>query len=239
MLLPLRESTVPVPQFRNRLLSRFTPEDLEPFGRIAVEVLPLHLSLETPGAEIEHVFFIEEGFASVVAEEPGRAAVEVGVIGPEGMTGAAVILGGSVTPFHTYMQNAGRGVRLSAAVLRSVLRRNPPLRDLLNRYSLAYSIQVATTAAANGSGLLEERVARWLLMVSDRVGAQFRVTHQFLALMLAATRPGVTLALQSLEGKGLIQSLRGTIIIIDRPGLVALTEGIYGTAEREYERLLA
>lgn len=162
----------------------------------------------------------------------------MGLIGNEGMTGTVIIQGGVRSPFHTYMQSAGSGIRVDATVLRSALQDSGHLRQLLGSYVLAFSMQLASTAAANGLGLLEQRTARWLLMVADRVGSRFSITHELLALMLASHRPGVTLALQALEGKGLIQSQRGVLVIVDRDGLVLLTEGIYGMAEREYRFLL-
>ena len=105
-------------------------------------------------------------------------------------------------------------------------------------YTRAFSVQVATTAVANGHGTLEARLYRWLLMVGDRLGQSFAVTHQFLALMLGVRRSGVTLAIQILEGRGLIKATRGNVTIIDRPGLIEHAAGTYGFAEAEYDRLL-
>jgi CRP-like cAMP-binding protein len=106
------------------------------------------------------------------------------------------------------------------------------------RYARAFSIQVATTALANGRSKLDERLARWLLMVSDRVGTTFPITHEFISLMLGVRRPGVTLAIQILEGKGMIRASRGSVTILDRHGLIGLANGSYGFAEAHYARLL-
>ena len=82
-------------------------------------------------------------------------------------------------------------------------------------------------------------MARWLLMAHDRVeGDEFRLTHEFLAVMLGVRRPGVTVALHFLEGAGLIRSTRGLVTVLDREGLEEATEGFYGVPEAEYERLI-
>jgi CRP-like cAMP-binding protein len=87
------------------------------------------------------------------------------------------------------------------------------------------------TALANGRSTIEERLARWLLMADDRVeGAKLPLTDEFLAMMLAVTRPGVTVAVQSLERKDLIERKRGSIVIIDRKALEKLSNGTYAPA---------
>jgi CRP-like cAMP-binding protein len=186
---------------------------------------------------VEHVYFMERGFASVVSEA-SDSMIEVGLIGPEGMTGLAVVHGAETTPFSTFVQSSGAAFRVEADRLREALGRSQFLRGLLMRYARAFAIQLASTASANGRLLLEERLARWLLMVSDRAGSSFQVTHEFLAGMLAVRRPGVTRALQDLESKGLIHAMRGSVAIIDRPGLIVYTKGAYGLAEEEYAALV-
>jgi len=85
---------------------------------------------------------------------------------------------------------------------------------------------------------LEERLARWLLFFLERVAAyEIPLTHDFLALMLGVRRPGVTVALQILEGNRLIRSTRGMVEVISREGLIDLADGLYGIPEQEAERL--
>ena len=83
----------------------------------------------------------------------------------------------------------------------------------------ANAIQLASTALANGRSKLEERLARWLVMVQDRIDSdRITLTHEFLAVMLGVRRPGVTVALHILEGKGLIRSNRGEILVATARG---------------------
>ncbi|WP_348629752.1 hypothetical protein [Mesorhizobium sp. M7A.F.Ca.US.011.01.1.1] len=55
--------------------------------------------------------------------------------------------------------------------------------------------------------------------------------------MLGARRPGVTVGLQVLEGRGLIYSRRGEVHIRDRSGLAGRANGTYGKPEADYVRL--
>jgi CRP-like cAMP-binding protein len=207
---------------------------LGPLERVS---LPIRTRLDTMNGAAS-VYFIEDGVASVVADVDNKLVVELGIVGREGLIGLNVVYGDSEDPFHVFMQVDGSAMRADAEAVRSAMSTNPEFRSLLLRYARAFSIQVATTALANGRSKLDERLARWLLMVSDRVGTTFPITHEFISIMLGVRRPGVTLAVQILEGNGLIKATRGTIVILDREGLVELAHGAYGFAEHHYQRLL-
>ena len=226
------------PRFENALLSRLSESDLDSLGPLQWVELAPHNALEVANREVESVYFIERGFASVVADDIDGGIIEIGLIGREGMTGLSVVHGAEHTPFSSFVQGAGSAVRVEPDNLREAMRQSWPLQQLFMRYAQAFSIQVASTASANGLLLLEQRVARWLLMAGDRLGESFQITHEFLAVMLAVRRAGVTRALQNLEARGLIRTMRGVVVITDRDGLTAFTNGAYGVAEREYEVLL-
>jgi CRP-like cAMP-binding protein len=214
-----------------------TAEALAALGPLERISLPVRTRLDTMNG-VASVYFIEDGVASVVADVEGKLVVELGIVGREGMIGLNVVYGDAEDPFHVFMQVEGSALRADAEAVSKAMDASAELRSLLLRYARASSIQVATTALANGRSKLDERLARWLLMVSDRVGTTFPITHEFISIMLGVRRPGVTLAVQILEGNGLIKATRGTIIILDREGLIELAHGAYGVAERHYERLL-
>lgn len=226
------------PQFENGLLSRLSEHDLELLGPMKRIELAPHNALEVANRSVDSIYFIERGFASVVADDADGGIIEVGLIGPEGMTGLSVVHGVETTPFSTFVQGGGTAVRVEPENLRAALADSPSLHQLFMRYAQAFSVQVASTASANGRLLLEQRVARWLLMVGDRLGESFQITHEFLAVMLAVRRAGVTRALQDLEARGLIRTMRGVVAIVDRAGLAQFTNGAYGLAEKEYQALL-
>jgi CRP-like cAMP-binding protein len=221
---------------RNELLKTLSPGDfalLSPsFRRVELEI---KTSLETARTPIQHVYFPEMGIASVVATMPKNRQIEVGIIGWDGMTGMTVVLGEQSSPNETYIQVASAGSCLPADDLRSAMSKSPTLRSSLLRYANAFLTQASRTALVNGHSKIEERLARWLLMVHDRVdGNKLQLTHEFLATMLGARRPGVTIALSMLEYRGLIRAKRSEITIVDRAGLIELTGGAYGPEEERY-----
>jgi DNA-binding transcriptional regulator YhcF (GntR family) len=145
------------------------------------------------------------------------------------MTGPSVVMGNSDrVPHETYMQVAGRGQRMSAELLRKAIGASVPLHHVLLRYVYSFMTQTTQTALANGRSKIEERLARWLLMAHDRVdGDRLPLTHEFLAVMLGVRRSGVTVALQELERKGLLEHRRSVIAIVDREGLEHSSNGTY------------
>ncbi len=199
--------------------------------------LPLRKHLEMPNKAIDSVYFIEAGFASVVADGTGRS-IEVGLIGREGMTGLAVVMGTDRTPNATYIQLAGRGLKMSSADLRAAMDESETLRTSLLRYGHAFVVQTSQTALANGRNKVEERLARWLLMAHDRVeGNDISLTHELMSIMLGVRRAGVTVTLDVLEKKALLRARRGVVTILDRKGLEKMTSGAYGVPEAEFKRL--
>jgi CRP-like cAMP-binding protein len=223
----------------NHLLEMLDGPDLERLRPSLKEVplTPIHV-LETPGRPIGHVYFVETGLLSVVAMLRRNRRIEVGMIGKEGMTGLATILHDDRSMNETVVQRAGTALRLSTVDLRSAMISSEAFRTCLLRFVHAFLAQAAQTSLANGCAKLEERVARWILMSHDRfAGSDLRVTHDLLALMLGVRRPGITLVLQTLEGKRLIRSTRGLISVTDREGLRRQANGSYGVSEAEYARI--
>ena len=217
--------------------------DPQDFLLISDELVAMPLEaktvLERPGEPIDFVYFPEEGLLSVISRFENGRDVEVGVVGREGMSGLPLILKDHRSTYATNVQVAGYAQRLPAEVLDEAMRSSRGLHDYLLRFVRVAEIQTASTASANGRAKLEERLARWLLMTHDRLGSdRLDVTHELLATMLACRRPGVTVTLHLLEGKGLIRSNRGHVIILDRDGLVEAANGSYGLAESEYLRLM-
>jgi len=213
----------------NRILSRLSRQEfarLEP--HLEAVDLPVRKTLEARRKRIDQVYFIESGFASVVANGTNKPSIEVGIIGREGMTGLAIVMGHDRAQHDTYIQVAGHGLRISAAKLREADERSMILHRAMLRYAHAFLLQTTTTALANGRSKIEERAARWLLMADDRIdGDDLPLTHEFLGLMLGTHRPGVTIALQALEKAGLITTRRSHITIIDRKGLEKSSNGTY------------
>ena len=217
------------------------PEDRELIApHLTAVSLDVRFRMEQPGVSIPFVYFMERGIVSVVAcTHSEHRSIEAGLIGREGMTGALVVLGGDRSPNRSDVQASGAAQRIHSDHLRQAMEASPTLKALLIRYTQAFFIQVSHTALANGTAKIEERLSRWLLMAQDRIGGdELNLTHEFMSTMLGVRRPGVTDTIHQLEGRGLIRSTRGTVRIIDREGLLAIADGLYGVPEAEYERLL-
>jgi CRP-like cAMP-binding protein len=199
--------------------------------------LALRQTLEKANQPIEHVYFLEDGIASVVGDSNTFGQIEIGIIGKEGMTGLQVVLGNDQSPYETFIQIPGKGLRIEAEKLRTAMDKSRSLQQLLLRYAQVFMIQTSQTALSNAAALLTQRLARWLLMVEDRLTSKsLPLTHQFLAMMLGVQRSGVTIALGELENRQLIRCKRGLVTILDRPTLEKMTNGSYGVAEAEYKR---
>ena len=185
------------------------------------------------------VYFMEAGMASIVAVQSDGTRVEVGLVGREGMSGVAVVLGGAQSPHSTYIQVAGEGQRITANELRNAQNASPSLRDLLLKFAQVFMVQTAHTAVANARAHIDQRLARWILMAHDRTGDKtIPLTHEFLSLMLGVRRAGVTEALQTLKRQKLIDTGRNQIVVRNRKGLERKAGSSYGVPEKEYQRLI-
>lgn len=231
--------TINLPDFENRILTCLPSKDLEALYERLVRVdLPVRMQLDRANRPITHAYFLERGLASVVANGLHDRTIEVGMIGNEGVTGLAVALGAGQWPQETFMQTGGHGYRISAEDLMAMMDQSLALRRCMLSYAHIFTVQSAQTCLANGRSKLEERLARWLLMAHDRLETdELNLTHDFLADMLGVRRPGVSLALNLLEQRGVICRQRGKIRIIDRTGLTKSSRGAYGIPEAEFLRL--
>jgi CRP-like cAMP-binding protein len=224
----------------NHLLGSLSDSDRD---RLAAELQPvkltLHRLLEVRGHDVEWNYFPENGIASVIAESASGHSAETGIIGLEGMTGIGVLFGDRCAAQSIVVQIEGSGHRIAVHRMEALLTESNALRERLLLFARAFMIQTAHSVLASGAGLLEQRLARWLLMLHDRVeGDGLAITHDYIATMLSVRRPGVSVALKVLEDQGLIRVNRGLIVIVDRQGLVMKSSGLYGRAEQEYRRLL-
>jgi CRP-like cAMP-binding protein len=176
--------------------------------------------LYEPGERIRHVYFPNDSLVSLLTLVEGHLALEVGMVGREGMVGVPLSLGTDVSPVRALVQGAGQAMRMTAARFCKEIRKSPKLQQEVNLYTSALMSQVTQTAACNRFHVVEARLARWLLMTRDRVGSdEFRLTHEFLSHMLGVRRVGVTKAARALRGRKLIRYSRGKIRVLDLKGL--------------------
>jgi CRP-like cAMP-binding protein len=181
---------------------------------------PQHHILQEAGAKTEFAYFLNGGMASLVVLTSDGRSVEVAMVGKDGIVGTPLSVGLELGPQRAVMQIPGIGLRVKSSVLMDVLNSTPELQVKWNRYGLIQALQVAQIAACNRLHEIEQRLARWLLMCQDRVESEtIFVTHEFMAQMLGTGRPSVSLAAGILQRSGLIENMRGSVKILNRPGL--------------------
>jgi len=203
-------ATLPGAEHR-RLLAALEPVTLT-FGEI----------LYQPGQSIRHVYFPCDSLVSLLTVVDGHKAMEIGLVGREGMLGIPVALGINDSPVRALVQGSGTALRMSAARFRSEYDKHRALYRAVNRSIHERIVQITQTAACNRFHPVDNRLARWLLMTRDRMGTDhFRLTQELLGSMLGVLRGAVTAAAGDLQRRRLISYSRGAIDILDGKGLEA------------------
>jgi len=225
---------------RNRLLAALPAEERGLLEERAT-LIPLNRRdvLYEPGQPIEHVYFVVDGIISLLSPTGGTTGVETATIGREGMVGMAAFHQVADAPERAMVQVPGAAYRIDIAEFRELLPRLPALDSLLHRFAVVMFSLASQNSACNRKHSIEERCARWLLMVADRVDFSYmELTHDFVAQMLGVRRASVTEALGSLEKRGFVQTGRGRITIVDRDGLERVACGCYSIIRGVVRRLL-
>ena len=209
-------------QIPNSLLAALPRRD---YQGLLPELEPVTLTygevLYQPGERIRHAYFPSECHVSLLLAVADKA-LEVCLVGREGMVGIGLAMGVEESPVRALVQGSGTALRMKAGPFRDALAGCPALQRELYRYAYAKLAQARQTAACNRFHSVSQRLARWLLMTRDRVRSdRFHLTHEFLADMLGVRRAGVTGAAATLQRHKLIEYRRGDIAILDGRGLAA------------------
>jgi CRP-like cAMP-binding protein len=221
------------PPIRNHLLAALPCEE---YGRLLprLESVPLPFTgvLYEGGETIRHVYFPDDGLISLLIVMEDETVREIGVIGNEGMLGAAVALGMKTATTRALIQLPGSAMRMKAGALRDELKLGGALPNVLRRYSHALFTQVAQSAACVSSHVVDKRLSRWLLMTHDHApGDEFEMKHEFMATMLGVTRSVVTRAAVRLQNEEMIRYTRGRVTVLDRRRLEASACECYGAVK--------
>ena len=225
-----------MPQPSNQLLQQLSGASRQHVEALGERIeLKLSEVIGDAGQPTACVLFPIDGFISLLAQVDSDHAIEVGMVGREGMLGIQLALGVATEPLKALVQGAGLALRISAATFRRELVANPVLRATIDRYVYVLFAQHARSAACLRFHLIEPRLARWLLMSQDRAHAdEFRVTQEFLAFMLGVRRVGVTQAAGMLQRRNLIAYDRGAMTILDRAGLEHAACSCYASDRAAY-----
>jgi len=224
----------------NRLLATLPQNEYE---RLLPKMKSVRLvlgdALYERGEVIKYVYFPNDSIISLISEMPQTSGLEVGMVGNEGMVGLAVFMGVNSSSTRALVQGAGSAMRMSSAAIRAEGNRLGSLHHLLHRYSHSLLAQVAQSSACNRFHLVDARLARWLLMTKDRLGAdEFPLTQEFLATMLGVRREGVSKAAGLLQARKLIRYSRGVITILNHRGLEVKSCQCYAIIRAETDAYL-
>lgn len=225
---------------RNLLLATVPPDEYE---RLRPSLQSVLLDegqvLIEPFKPISHVYFPLSGAVSLVMPAGQTQYIEAGMVGNEGVTGVCLSLGSDRAPMRAVVQTRFHGLKMSARVFRAEMQRNGPLADVVHRYAQSYLVMLAQGLVCIRAHRIEQRCARWLLMLQDRAYAdQFRLTQQTLARMLGVRRATVSEVASHLQRRGLVRYERGVMNIVDRPDLERAACECYGIMRRELARIL-
>lgn len=230
----------PISHIANRLLAALPKKEYQRLSPELEQVeLPFAETIYNPGDTIRHVYFPNDSIVSLLAVVSERSTLEVGIIGPEGMAGISVFMGVTVSRQRAIVQGAGTAMRMKASALGHEANQLSPFHRLLRRYTHSLLTQVSQSAACNRFHTVDARLARWLLMTSDRLRSDdFRLTQEFMSNMLGVRREGVTKAAGALQQHKLIRYSRSHILILDRAGLEASACECYGIVRAESDSFL-
>lgn len=197
------------------------------------------MQLSIPNEPIEHLYFPESGLISIDALTDIGESVEVSIIGREGFSGIAALLGQPQLAHSTIVQGPGHGFRIRASIFCQEFLRGGVLAGLVHNFLYMQMAQSSQSVLCNRLHPVEARMARWILTACDRTqNPTLRLTQEFLAQMLGSRRSTVTVAAGQLQREGLIDYARGRITLSDRPGLEAKSCPCYGIVRATYDRLV-
>src|SRR5215213_6241640 len=224
---------------RNRLLAALPVEERLRLGsELRLVELGMRQQIYDTDDAITQIYFPVNCVISMVAPVENDVAVEVAMIGLEGMAGLPAFLGTAASPHRCFCQVPGQALRLETVTLRRFLAGDGALHDLLHRYTQALMVFLAQNLVCNRLHSAEERTARWLAQTHDRVGSDsFQITQDFLAQMLGVRRATVSESARTLQQAGLIRYSRGRLTIVDRAGLQAAAFSCYLTIRHEFDKL--
>ena len=226
--------------FRNHLLSVLPSEELAAITpRLEHVRLERRMVAYDPLHPITHVYFVETGVISVLSVMHDRTAIETATIGCEGMIGVPIFHGVDAVPEQAFVQVPGDAYRLSASDFHALIPQLPSLARLLNRYAVCLFTLAAQCSGCNRVHTMEQRLARWLLMVHDRMPDDtFELTQDFLSQMLGVRRATVSETASQLQQAGLITYTRGRVTVLDRRALERATCECYDIIESTFARIL-
>jgi CRP-like cAMP-binding protein len=225
---------------QNHLLAALPTAEFERLSA-RLELVPMCLgdALYEPGRQLEHAYFPITAIVSLLYVTQSGASSEIAGVGPEGIVGIPLFMGGNSTPSSAVVRAAGHAYRLERRVLATEFMRAGPVQRLLLSYTQALITQMCQTAACNRHHSVEQQLSRWLLWTVDRLPSQqLTMTQDLVASLLGVRRESITEAAGQLQEVGFIRYRRGHIDVLDRIGLQSRACECYAAVKNEMNRLL-
>ena len=235
-----RELIKPDRPRQNQLLASLPEAQWQRWQPLLEQVdLPLEMTLQELGSPVQFVYFPTSAIVSLLNVADGGSPSQIAVVGPEGVVGVSIFMGGGAAPHQAVVQSAGMGYRMLAEVVKAEFERSDTVMHLMLRYTQALITQMSQTAACNRHHSLDQQLCRWLLLLMDRLpDGEVVMTQALVAHMLCVPTELVIEAALELQLSGLISHGRGRISVLDRPGLERRSCECYGVVKKEYDRLL-
>ena len=190
-------------------------------------------------AEARYIYYPVDSTLSLWTSPEDIPAMEVAMVGNEGMLGTHFALGVSTPATYAQVLKAGQAWRMPAADFKNELISSESLQRSICRYLHVTVLQGVSMARCARFHSLNQRLARWLLMTHDRAHKDtFRITHELMAGMLGVRRVGVTTAAVALQRRAVISYARGEITILDRKALEDAACSCYAADRRSYLKFL-
>ena len=223
----------------NRMLRSLQPDVYEQMlPHLELVRFPLGRVVHEPGQVFDYVYFPSHGVLSMLTVLENGDLVEIATVGNEGMADLSVFLGLKVSSSRLLCQVPGDTLRMKTDVFLDFVEKNDELRTVLGAFMVSMFILVSQSAACNRLHPVEERCARWILMTHDRVDSNtFPLTQDFLASMLGARRPSVSVAAGILQKAGLVSYSRGRMTVLDRTGLEAAACECYAIVREQFDSM--
>lgn len=227
------------PDPTNLLLEALPPEALTHMLSVTETVLlPVRSLLYEADVRPRFAYFLTDGIASVVLNTARGQVAEIGIVGREGLVGAIHLLGNHPLQTQCFMQIAGSARRLPMADLEEIFKTSPSIHTSVLEFVQAVAILTGQLAACNALHTIEQRLARWLLVVQDRMQSDgYALTHEFLAEMLVVQRPTLSIVAASLQREGIIHYRHGYLSILRRKRLQEIACECYGIAQTVLDSL--
>jgi CRP-like cAMP-binding protein len=189
---------------QNHLLAALPTAEFERLS-LRLDLVPMHLgdALYEPSRHLEHAYFPTTAIVSLLYVTQSGASAEFTGVGPEGIVGIPLFMGGNTTTSSAVVRTAGHAYRLQRSALAAEFARGGPVQRLLLSYTQALITQMCQTAACNRHHSVEQQLSRWLLWTVDRLPAQqLTMTQDLISNLLGVRRESITEAAGRLQQVG-------------------------------------